>query len=362
MRVSTQKILNTCILSAVIWIAIIQLVALDRYSISIRFERETTYFEQLWSIWPWYVSWIWFTPIIIFVARVFFSEKTPWLQASLKHLLIVVCFLPCYLLSVGAVAFWVNGKLVESTNFTEGLILLATRNTWAYDLSIYTAVMLSAHISIYLQKIRTKEKENDMLQVELYKSQLVALKSQLNPHFLFNALNTISGLMRMQANDKATLALSELSYMLRSVLEKKDNLVELREEIKFVEKYIFFQTLRFERFLSSSFSVQPESLEVQFPFLLLHTLVENAVKHGAQEEGCENTITLTVVTEHGRLKIEMYNNMATEHRYESFGIGLLNCQKRLALLYKDDFLLSCDKQSDKEYLTKVDIPAVYRNV
>lgn len=260
------------------------------------------------------------------------------------------------------IVFTKTGEIAGREDFFDGIFRLVEINSWPYDLTIYVAVILSAYVSIYLDQIREKEKENLLLQNQLYRVKLDSLKSQLNPHFLFNALNTISGLMRMNANEKATLALAELSYMLRTVLERSNNTVLFREEITFIEKYIFFQTLRFEERLSASIKVSKEAENVSVPFLLVQTLVENAVKHGAQEDGKLNDISISAIVSDKRLHIILSNQMAEQHHANGFGIGLLNSQERLSLLYKDDFVLSCDKQEDGSYLTLIDLPIEVKDV
>ncbi|MBT0587174.1 histidine kinase [Alteromonas sp. SM 2104] len=318
--------------------------------------------DQLVYVWPWYISWFWFTPLLVIVVKMFITERTTGFAFMAKHLALFCVFFPCYFLSFGLSVFLANGELVESTNFAEGLTRYFSQNYWAEDFTIYVCIMLGAYVSAYLQQIRIKEKENLMLQTQLYKVQLDALKSQLNPHFLFNALNTISGLMRMKSSDTATSAIAELSYMLRSILERQEDVVSVREEVQFIEKYIFFQTLRFEKRLVTEIKISEDAKNMKIPFLLLHTLVENAIKHGAQEEGNVNTIHLSATLLDKRLHIQLANTMATEQKHEGFGIGLLNCKKRLELLYHDDFELRSNQCANNQYLTVINLPAEQMHV
>jgi sensor histidine kinase YesM len=248
------------------------------------------------------------------------------------------------------------GELAGEAQFIDGLVKMVKTASWPYDLTIYVAVLLASYVSIYLEQLRTKDQENLLLQTQLLKVKLSALESQLNPHFLFNALNTISGLMRMKDTDRATHALAELSYMLRALLGKNSHIVTLKDEIIFVKKYVYFQTLRFEERLSSSIKLSSEAENVDIPFLLLHTLVENAVKHGAQEDGEVNNISISAHVDNKRLLIKMTNSMAKQKRDDGFGIGLLNSQERLSLLYKSDFSLSCDRQQNGSCLTQLNLP------
>lgn len=352
-----RKIAWLCLVSFAIWLPIIALLSFYRYRLIIQLDNATTtFYEQWYFIWPWYISWVWFTPLLVIVVGLFSQHKNSLWALITKHSLLLMVFFVSYSLSVGFVAFSVNGNLAEVDEFWPGLFKMIQHNSWPYDLTIYVAVLLAAYVSVYLEKLRIKDKENALLQSQLYKAQLDALKSQLNPHFLFNALNTISGLMRLGSSNNATLALSELSFMLRTMLERQDNTVSLQEEITFVEKYIYFQTLRFEDSLASSIEIEQQAKAIKLPFLLIHTLVENAIKHGAQEDGLQNFIAISASIKDHRLHITLRNKMSQSHQYESFGIGLLNCEQRLSLSYNDDFVLRCNEESNKEYLTSIIVP------
>jgi LytS/YehU family sensor histidine kinase len=303
----------------------------------------------------WYLSFLWFIPAIITVVQRYIRPKQNWKSLLFKHVLLLLGFVLCYSFSAGGVIFLITGELANQESFTTGVIRVIETNSWPYDLTMYVAIVLSAYVNYFFSQSKLKETQNARLESELYKTQLTALRSQLNPHFLFNALNTISGLVRMNKRDKATNAIAELSYMLRSVLVETDShLVPLIDEITFIHRYLHFQKLRFNERLDVIVNIAEESESFKIPFLLIHTLVENAVTHGSQFSTI-NHIELSTSVENNILCVDLLNSIETEQRDNGFGIGLLNCHKRLQLLYKERYLLESKIDEHNRYHIHIEI-------
>jgi LytS/YehU family sensor histidine kinase len=276
--------------------------------------------------------------------------------------MLLLGFVIFYSLSAGGIIFLITGELANQQSYILGVMRVIETNSWPYDLTMYVAVVLSAYANYYFSQAKLKETQNTLLESELYKTQLSALRAQLNPHFLFNALNTISGLVRMQETEKATNAVAELSYMLRTVLVKNDNhLVPLIDEITFIRRYLHFQKLRFNERLDVNIEVQKEAESFEIPFLLVHTLVENAVTHGSQFSAI-NYLKLSISLKKNILCIDLVNSIDTERRDNGFGIGLLNCHKRLQFLYKEHYLLESKVDEHNRYHTHIEIQADYCDV
>jgi LytS/YehU family sensor histidine kinase len=226
------------------------------------------------------------------------------------------------------------------------------------DFMVYLAVAsLGLTVSFY-NKARDQAIHNQKLVNQLLDIELQSLKSQLSPHFLFNTLNTISGLIRLDEKNKAIKALSDLSQMFRTVLEnQKTQLTTLRNEMKFINSYLAIQKMRFEHKLRVEMEISQESLDIDVPFMLLHTLVENAVQHGSQMESDQNLIKLWVTSDGKRLFIRLVNQVAQQEKNHGFGIGFKNCQKRLSRLYQENYTLVCKQTDDAHYETVLTIPA-----
>ena len=199
---------------------------------------------------------------------------------------------------------------------------------------------------------RLKELENERI-----KAELEGLKSQINPHFLFNSLNAIYALIAMD-QDKAQEATHALSNLLRYVLnEKNEEMVPLKEELKFTQDYIDLMSMRFS---SDMLSLKVEIPEVSDGYMiapmLLMTLIENAFKHGISNTSPSFILILTHIAD-DRLFATISNSLfpMNESGRREGGIGLDNLKKRLDLIYGDDASMTVSKDDDA-YTAKLVIP------
>lgn len=172
-----------------------------------------------------------------------------------------------------------------------------------------------------------------MLQKHLAESQLAQLKTQLQPHFLFNALNTISSLMHVDV-DRADRLLTRLADLLRSSLQAGTrDMTSLREEMLLLELYAQIMQERFAEHVSLTWKVADDALDAQFPTMLLQPLLENAFKHGVERS--RNPVSVLVAAEkRGEdLCVTVFNTDSALSQSPSNGIGLRNCRERLEVLY-----------------------------
>ena len=167
-------------------------------------------------------------------------------------------------------------------------------------------------------------------------AQLDMLRYQLNPHFLFNALNSIRASIDEDGR-RARMMITEFSEFLRySLLTGNSAKVALREEIEAIANYLAIEKIRFEERLDVAFDIELAAEEVQLPGFLVHPLVENAVKHGMMHQAAPLRIRLTARARDGGLYVEVANNGrlgTTDGSANSTGIGLRNVRERLAKLY-----------------------------
>lgn len=199
---------------------------------------------------------------------------------------------------------------------------------------------------------RLKELENERI-----KAELDGLKSQINPHFLFNSLNAIYALIDMDS-DKAQEATHALSNLLRYVLnEKNEEMVPLDDELKFTQDYIDLMSLRFSSEMLSLKVEMPDDTEgwMIAPMLIM-TLIENAFKHGISNTAPSFILILVHISE-GRLFATVSNSLfpKKENDPRSGGIGLDNLSRRLELIYGDDASMRVT-QEEGAYTTKLEIP------
>jgi Putative regulator of cell autolysis len=200
----------------------------------------------------------------------------------------------------------------------------------------FVPIVLIAHAISYYSKYQDRENRATQLEGQLAKAHLQALKSQLQPHFLFNTMHSVSALMLtdVQAADRMITRLADL---LRMNLESGGTqITTLSREMEFVHCYLEIEQVRFEERLTLIFDIAPETLDAQVPLLLLQPLVDNAVKHGIAHmaEGGEIHISSRVQNEH--LKLEVIDNgpgFITSNPERGFGLGLRVTRERLQTLY-----------------------------
>ena len=189
-----------------------------------------------------------------------------------------------------------------------------------------------------------QEREKRMLENEKLTAELSFLKSQINPHFLFNSLNNIYSLT-YHKSDKAPEAILKLSRIMRYMLqESDDDKVQLKDEIAYMENYISLQQLRFKETLAIDYKINIESLELRIMPLLLISFLENAFKHGVVTNK-EYPIRILIEVVNNRLHFKVSNFKNKSNKDQTSGIGLENLKRRLELGYPDRYTLMVD---DKE--------------
>ena len=250
------------------------------------------------------------------------------------------------------------------------MLVLATKPKWLFAidphwnwwlaLSVLATVMaVAAPLKIWNNtRIEMNLERHQQL---LLKARMDALSSQINPHFLFNTLNTVSSLIRFDP-DAARGVVLKLGNILRRLLHKHETFVPLKEELEFIDDYLDIEVARFGRGnLEFVKKVDEEALEAFMPSMLLQPIVENCVKHGLGPKVEGGRIQLRTTNREGRLRIEIEDNgvgISEEkmpHVYVE-GIGLSNVRERLRVLYGTDFRLSIESRPGEGTVIRIDIP------
>jgi two-component system, LytTR family, sensor kinase len=220
-------------------------------------------------------------------------------------------------------------------------------NTWYASLTdqILTFVIAYALILTVTYVVDSREKmerqmtETARLSGELSRAQLAALRSQMDPHFMFNTLNSIVGLVRDRRNDAAIGMIVGLSEFLRRASEDSHRTqVTLTEEVEYLQRYIDIQQVRFGDRLRVSVDIPDELGAAQVPNLLLQPLVENAIKHGVSKRIAGGTIRVAGARSEGTLRLTVYNDgpwVREDLDATSTGVGLGNLRTRLQILHGD---------------------------
>ncbi|MBU3004897.1 sensor histidine kinase [Paraglaciecola arctica] len=308
---------------------------------------------------PWFIAYIFHTITLYTLTKIIESKQRPIKQRIILHTISMGLLLVANWLSSTALYFVITQA--DFATFIPFLLQMLS-TTMQLDLLICFG-LLSMILGLCFHDKRIQEKlDFKNLQTALIDEQLKTLRTQLNPHFLFNALNTAVSLIRLKRDEEAVQALAELSSMLRKILEHKHNTnSKVKEEIAFIKNYLCIQQMRFSDKLDVKISVEDCCLEVEIPNMLLHPLVENAVQHGSQLESNQNLVDLKVSRNGDQLLVKLTNRVAENDQHKGFGIGVSNTKDRLKKLYKDYRLDLC---SDREgfFETTLVIPICVANV
>lgn len=206
---------------------------------------------------------------------------------------------------------------------------------------------------------RLREQEKLLMQ-----ARIDALSHQINPHFLFNTLASISSLIRTKP-ETARMLILKLSNMLRRRLRQQDHFIPLREELASVDEYLDIETIRFGSQLQVEKDVAPEALDVLVPSMILQPLVENSIKHGIAPKVGGGRILLRVAQEPDRTVIEIHDNGLgmTDDRLQSAlsgGIGLSNVDERLRVVYGTQCSVRLTSAPGQGTVARIDIPRAGR--
>ncbi len=232
---------------------------------------------------------------------------------------------------------------------------------WGYALLIVMSSMMCVAMAIKIWNNTRIEMNLEQNQQLLLKARMDALTSQINPHFLFNTLNTVSSLIRFDP-DMARGVVLKLSNILRRLLRKHETFVPLREELEFIDNYLDIEVIRFGRDKLQIFKeIDEQTLETFVPSMLLQPMVENSIKHGLAPKLEGGQIHLRTRQVDGRLLIEISDNgmgIPTGRLADVYGggIGISNVHERLRLLYGDQFKMDIRSQEGQGTQIHIEIP------
>ena len=211
---------------------------------------------------------------------------------------------------------------------------------------IYALIVLAYYLFVSLSNLSEKNAKEARLESLVKETELKMLRSQINPHFLFNSLNSVSSLT-ITDPDKAREMVIKLSDFMRYALSKKDEQpVSLRSELENLRLYLEIEKVRFGDRLSTEEHIDEKCLEIKMPVMLLQPLYENAIKHGVYESTEMVSIKTTVSCKEGYLEIVISNNYdLLPSPVKGTGTGLLNVSRRLDLVYGKNASIKSSKEN-----------------
>jgi two-component system, LytTR family, sensor kinase len=228
---------------------------------------------------------------------------------------------------------------------------------WA---AVFTSTLFATVLPIKIWSSNRNEKKLEQQQMRLNEARLAALSSQINPHFLFNTLNSVTALIRLNP-EQARQVVQKLSKILRRLLRQQDNLTTLGDELSFIDDYLAIEMVRFGDKLRFVKEIDPATLDMLVPSMLLQPLVENSIRHGLASKVDGGTIRVRSQMAGGRLQILVEDDgvgipeakLAT--LFEA-GIGVNNVNERLKVLFGGGYRMWIDSRLGEGTSTGIELP------
>ena len=304
----------------------------------------------------------------IFLTHIYRSValKLNWKALSLGELfvrvvpsIIIMSVLYAFLVNVKWYGYW---NWIGEWSFADGEASSLSESLLYWDPVLITGLrlmsiwVLAYHLYHYYQREIKTAQQNAELSVIAKQAQLDNLAVQLNPHFLFNSLNSIKSLV-IEDPQTARRAIDLLSDILRSSLYEKDApLIAIKDELGLVKDYIELEKVRFEERLNMSINMEDALENYMIPPLSIQLLVENSIKHGIDKRIHGGTINLSIVKKDTHLEIEVQNPGYLVDKGSETGIGLKNLSKRLALQYNGEASLTLQNEIKDQVTAVIRIP------
>ena len=326
-------------------------------------ERPLTWREAASQQFIYPYLWALGTVLVLWLADRFPVEGKLWRRNLPLHLLFATAFVFVISGLFQIIYFFLlansAGKHYDPATTLQWIIYNSSENY-----GIYGLLLLLNQVFRYYRRFREGELRASRLQTQLTQAQLEALKMQLQPHFLFNTLHSISALLHRDP-DAADRMIARLGDFLRLTLENSGaQEVSLQKELEFLTCYLEIERVRFQDRLTTSIEVEPAALDAPVPNLILQPIVENALRHGIAQTRGPGRVEISAKREHGSLRIRVRDNgpglVAITRPDDGLkeGLGLSNTRARLEQLYGSAHRFELENAPGGGLLVTLEIPAV----
>lgn len=325
-------------------------------------EKKATLFELMW---PEVLEWsIWgvFCPFIILLAQKYPKKSSGWLSKVKFHFPVGIIISLLYSAMYAWLRYGIGVLLNEEFLWSFSRNFMNRLYNFQVPLMLYCSIVGITYAIIYYQQFKDEALKTAEIQQKLAQAELLALKKQLHPHFLFNTLHAISALMHkdIEAADKMIFRLSNL---LRASLENTGvQEVTLKQEMEILKIYLEIEQVRFQDRLEVSIQIDPEIYDKKVPNLILQPIVENAIRYGVAQFAKQGKIAVAANQLNGHIELKVSDNgkgmPSTQETDIKEGIGLKNTRMRLQQLYGEKGKLILNNLGQNQGLeVKILIPA-----
>ena len=271
-----------------------------------------------------------------FVVRFNLREKQKSFDLIISHLITAIVIIAIWLFSS---YFLLKNMYVENDSYVQ---FLNESLPWRVITGIffYLFFIMFYYVMLYYEDLQEKLIIEAELKNLVQEAELTALKSQINPHFLFNSLNSISSLTITNPDDAQEMVIKLSDFLRYSLSHDKNEKTSLEDEIDNLKRYLDIEKVRFGKRLNFVHNISKDCLKVEIPNMILQPLIENSIKHGVYNSSEEVLVTLKCEVKDDLVRLEIsndYDPKATKKK--GHGIGLSNIKKRLQLIYKRQDLL-----------------------
>ncbi len=331
------------------------------YVMGISDKERHAFLSTLILVLPFWYLWVVYTPLVVWLSRTYPVQRGRVISRSAMHCGIAVVMSFAHTgIRFGLQPAIHNLSPSDPHSHWDVLSALALIELPVH-LFIYWAILGGTLFFLYYRRMRERELAATRLSAQLADARMQALRMQLNPHFLFNALNSIAMLVRDAEREAAVDTLETLSDLLRYVLDDSARQeVSLKREIEFVERYLAMEKVRFQDRLQVRTEIEPDTLDALVPNLVLQPIVENAIRHGIESQAGPTTVSVRASRERGVLRLSVSDDgpgfRGTAETRKSPGVGLNNTRIRLAQLYGDSATLDMANAPPSGALVTITLP------
>ena len=287
-----------------------------------------------------------------------YIKKNNWANFPLRKIIPRVLIASFVVGTIIYIPVYFSGQLLEVERHSKNIIatILANILNTTSIMLVWSLIYFAIH---YFENSKKAEIETLIFEAAVKDFELKTLKAQLNPHFMFNAMNSIRALIE-EDPQKAKDAITKLSNLMRYTLKiERTETVPLAEELKTIQDYLDLEKIRFEERLNYKIQSTPDADRIEIPPMMVQTLVENGIKHGVSKMTAGGKVDVDAKVVDSNLIIEIRNSgkFDEEAFKNSSGFGVSNTKHRLSLLFGEHASLSLTNENNNTVLTKLKIPS-----